>query len=423
MTGLPHAIPGENVVVIGAGVVGCATALTLARAGLKVTVLDPGPIAGGASYGNSGAVFPQAYPLAQPGMPGRLPGMLADPNGPLTIHPAQMVKAFPWFLKFLRECLPSQAEANSKALYALAGQSGRAWKDLLKGTPVADLPRSIGWTKVYSTEKAFDAAYGPDARERRFFDKRGEAYDILTADELHQMEPALARIFPKAVFFPNTLFMPNPQRLTLGIAEAAKDEGVTFLQEAATSLITEPSIAVETADATHPADWVIVCAGAFSKKLAKDVDADPALEAERGYHAMFDTPERGLNRQVLWVENNMVLCPMEHGVRLTTQSEFAGLNAPANYTRINRLAARAKDALPSLDTTIRDRWMGRRPSTPDSLPYLGPSPRTPRVWFNFGHNHLGLTLAAISAEIVSGALRPSDSRNAGLDLSPYRAMR
>lgn len=423
MTGLPHAVPGQKLVVIGAGAVGCATALTLARAGLQVTVLDPGPIAGGASYGNAGAIFPQAYPLAQPSMPLQVPGMLIDPNGPLTIHPKQMIKAFPWFLKFLRECLPSNAEANSKALYALTGQAPRAWKDLLKGTPVEDLPRPVGWLKVYTTQEGFQSARA----ERAYFDKRAEPYQVLTADALYQMEPALAKIFTKAVFYPNTVFMPNPHRLIQGIAEAARALGTRFLQEEAMSLSLAPTPEIHTNHDVHHADWVVICAGAFSKKLAQDVDADPDLEAERGYHAMFDTPERTLNRQILWGEQSMVLCPMEQGLRVTTQSEFAGLRRPANYTRIKRLAKKAQDALPGLKGQPTDFWMGCRPATPDSLPYLGPSPRSERIWFNFGHNHLGITLAAISAEVVGAALigqRGGQKANfSDLDLTPYRALR
>lgn len=421
MTNLHSTNPGEKVVVIGAGIVGCATALTLARKGMRVTVIDPGPIAGGASFGNSGAWFPQAYPLAQPVMPMRIPGMLLNPNGPLTIHPSQLISNFPWFLKFLRECARSNAEANSRALYALTGEASRAWKELIEGTDIADMPRSIGWLKVYSTEKGYEDAKA----ERGFFDRRGEPYEKLEAEELRQMEPALAPIFKKAVFYPTTTFIPNPHRFALGVANAAKEAGVTFLAERAVALDIGEDIQIQTDQTTHSADWSVLCAGAFSRNLARQAGANPDLVAERGYHAMFDAPEQGLNRQVLWGEHNMVLCPMEHGVRLTTQSEFAGLDAQPNFTRIQRLTERAKEALPGLNTSVRELWMGRRPSTPDSLPYLGPSPKTPRVWFNFGHNHLGLTLAAITAEIVSKnvGIPSSAAHHSTLSLSAYRALR
>ena len=410
----------RHVLVLGAGVVGCATALTLARRGYRVTLLDRDGPGSGASHGNAGAVAPLAGPQAMPGLPLKVPGMLLNPTGPLTIRPTQFVKALPWFLRFILESMPIRAEANSIALYALTGRAAPAWKELARGTPGESLLRDVGWLKVFST----DAGFQGFAKDIAFMARRGAPHDILTEDDIRQMEPNLAPIFKHGVFQPDGLCVRNPRRLVEGLAEAARALGAEFLQEDARSLTldTDGMPVLTTDKGEHRPDRIVLSAGAFSKKFAKTLGANPLLEAERGYHAMFDTPDKSLSRSVYWVENSLVVSPMETGVRMTTQAEFGGLDAPPSYARLERMIPNAKALLPSLNITVRETWMGRRPSTPDSVPYLCQSPDSDRVFFNFGHQHLGLTMAAISARVLADMM---DGRPTEVDetVQAYRALR
>jgi D-amino-acid dehydrogenase len=398
MTDDPTACPGESLLILGAGAVGCTSALAFARRGFKVTVIDRTGPGSGASYGNAGGIVPSASPLAQPGLPWQVPGMLVDPTGPLSIHPVELIKSLPWFLRFVMECSASRAEANSKALYALSGSAAPAWKDLIRGTPAETLLRDVGWLKVYSSEDGFKN----HAPERDFLQRRGAPVEILSQDEVRQLEPNLAPIFVRGMLQPDGLFAVNPQRLVEAVATEAMAQGAIFLRETVENLTVDPvgRITVNTNKGQHRPDRVMICAGAFSKRFAQALGAAPLLVAERGYHAMFERPEKCTTRPAFWVENSMVLCPMEQGVRLTTQSEFNGLTAEPSYRRLNRLIPKAMEMMPQLNSTVRDRWMGHRPATPDSLPVLGVAPATPRGFFNFGHNHLGLTLSAISAQVA-----------------------
>ena len=125
-----------------------------------------------------------------------------------------------------------------------------------------------------------------------------------------------------------------------------------------------------------------------------------------------------LNRAVVHSEASFVLSPMEEGLRMTSQVEFAGVDAPADYRPIRKLVTAAKRMLPEIDTDEQSVWMGCRPSLPDSLPVLGFSSRTDKVLYAFGHQHLGMTLgprtAFIIADIIAG-------RNPGLEMAPYQA--
>lgn len=418
MTATPPAHAGETLTILGAGVVGCAAALKFTRAGFQVTLIDRGPPGSGASHGNAGGIVPSAEPLAAPGVPWKVPRMLLDPSGPLTIRPGQMLRDVPWFLRFLAECRKSRAEANARALYALSGDAAQAWRDLMRGVAGAELLAETGWMKVASSAGGLKAL----AHYRHFLDLCQAPYDVLEAAELRQMEPNLGPDFQGGLWQPNGLFARDPRKLTEAVAAEAVAHGARILAETAVDIEIEadgrPTLITDRK--RHACDRLMLCAGAFSKRFARKLGGAPRLTAERGYHAMFDIPDRPLSRPILWVEGSLVICPMQHGTRLTTQSEFGGLTRPPDYTRLDRLTAKAKEMLPDLDISVRERWMGHRPSTPDSLPYLGRAPATPRAYFNFGHNHLGLTLAAVCAE---AALDDWTSGTPLPTMRPYRALR
>jgi len=412
--------PGESLFIVGAGIIGVASALTFARQGFRVTVIDPNEPGSGASHGNAGGIAPIVAPLSQPDVPFKVPGMLFDPDGPFSIRPGQFLKAMPWFLRFLAECGPGRTEANSIALYELTRHAPTAWREFARGTAAQDLLRETGWLKIYSTKKSFDHS----AFDRELLDRRGAAYEVLSPDELRQLEPNLAPNFHAGMLYTDGMSVPNPRRMVETLAQEAQSLGTVFLREAVNDLSVgeDGYVALETSAAIHKPDCVMICAGAYSGPLATKLGAGVMLEAERGYHAMFETPEKVITRPIMWVDQSMVLAPMETGVRLSTQSEFGGLDGEPRYDRLERLSRNALEMLPNLVPEAKEQWMGRRPATPDSLPYLGVAPATPRAYLNFGHNHLGLTLSAISARVALEDWTRS-ATSVAADMVPYRATR
>ena len=115
-----------------------------------------------------------------------------------------------------------------------------------------------------------------------------------------------------------------------------------------------------------------------------------------------------------------MLSPMDSGLRMTAQVEFGGLDIAADYSRIRNLIPRAKRMLPKMDIREESAWMGFRPSLPDSLPVLGFSSKSKNVLYAFGHQHLGMTLGAISGEIIADLFA---NRMPRVDISPYRPNR
>jgi len=390
----------KTAIVIGAGAVGVSCALQLARRGLAVTVVDRGPVGGGTSHGNAGAILRAASPIAGPGVLKNLPAMLLDPTGPLTVRWRYLPKLAPWLLRFLMESRPAQVEKNSTAIFQLGDGAVDAWRNQVRGTKAEELLRPVGWLKVFSNDQAFAAAKPGLDR----YISRGVDVQYLNPDELRQLEPNLAPLFARGALHADALFALNPRQLVESVADQARALGVTFRQaEVADAWADDESARITPADGeTLAADRLVLACGAWSKGLAKKLGApNIPLDTERGYHLMFDTPEKTLNRPVIWEDRGFVLCPMATGIRLTSQVELAGLKAPPDYRRVEKMMPLARQMLPGLSGEPTDRWLGFRPSTPDSVPVVGPSPRAKAALFAFGHQHYGLSLAARTGEVIA----------------------
>jgi D-amino-acid dehydrogenase len=155
----------------------------------------------------------------------------------------------------------------------------------------------------------------------------------------------------------------------------------------------------------------------WSRPLAKQLGTSVPLEAERGYHVMFAGQDFGLRRALVSADRNVSLAHMHEGIRATGVAEFAAPDAPADMRIADMIARHAKELVPGLKGEPASKWMGPRPSHPDSKPVIGRSPRHKNVFFAFGHDHLGLTMAGITGKLVAelAAGQPTT-----VDLAPFR---
>ncbi len=412
----------RSVAIVGAGVVGAATALALATQGYRVTVFDHGEVGAGTSSGNAGGIVTGAVtPTATPGVLRSMPSYIFDPNGAAVLRPSYFFQVLPWLLRFIEASRPTRVTRIAQALAPLVSKSMQAHMALAEVCGAQALIRPVGWLKVFKS----DAGFADSALSRELMTRHGVNFAVLNADEIADLEPKLNRSsYTRGVFQPDSGFVNFPTGLTQAYFAGAQQRRAQYIQERV--LAVRPSeggvVTITTDKTTRQFDSVVIAAGAWSKLFAKQIGDSVSLDTERGYHISFaSTGDELLRRPVGFPERHCVLSPMHDGISLASGDELAGLSAPPDYRRIRALAPFARSVLPGLaEQTIQREWMGYRPSTPDSLPVIGRSPNCKNVFYAFGHGHLGLTLAAITAQLIAGMVSGHPD---AFDKSPYRIAR
>ena len=406
-----------DVAVAGGGIVGLAAGFALVREGRGVTLFDPAP-GRGASFGNAGGITPGwVAPLAMPATIRALPGMLADPLSPIAIRPAYLPRLLPWIARFAANAMPARVEACSRALAALTLGACETWAAFAQAASVGHLLRKQGILYAYASERSRRAAEPAHALRR----KRGVAAEPVDAAWLSNFAPMLGPEFRYGIYSPDAGHVVDPGGLCDGLAQAFEAAGGRIVREAVVDLAADSdAVRLRTASGSFAAERLVLAAGAHSRPLAAKLGARMPLDVERGYHAMLPDPGVELPAQMIDGEGKYALTSMAGGLRLAGTVEFAGLDAPPDYSRAERLVAAARRLLPGLRVERPSYWMGFRPSLPDGLPAIGPAPASPRAILAFGHAHLGLTLAAKTAALVCDLIA---GRPPQIDLSPYSPAR
>src|SRR5829696_2921681 len=178
-----------STLVLGAGVAGLSTALYLQRAGRPVTVIDPLPPGGGASFGNAGLISADtSIPIALPGMLRKVPGWLKDRLGPLSVDPRYFPRALPWLLKWIEAGRMPRVLEISDAMRVLHRTTFDCWRELLGQTRFYDLVRPVGQVHVWETGVETPAA----ALERSLRERQGIRSELLAADDIRQLFPGIS---------------------------------------------------------------------------------------------------------------------------------------------------------------------------------------------------------------------------------------
>lgn len=404
-----------DIVVVGAGIIGVACALQLARQGRRVVVLDAQAPGMGASYGNAGHLATeQVFPIADLSILKRLPAMLLDPMGPLRLDWAYLPRALPWFIRLLLNLRPGRYQRTVAGLRALNEGSLGAWQRLLQSIGQAQLLREDGSLLVFERAESRAALDAVQQRMRQ----QGVAVESWSGDAVRKAAPQLSDAIQGGLFFPATGHFLDPYTVVGELVNAAKAEGVQFLQQRVLDARLEGSgVSLMTDQGVLTAPHVLIACGAHSAKLTAALTGKQVpLDTERGYHLMLPHEQQRLPFAVTSLERKFIMTPMTGGLRLAGTVEFAGLDRPANMQRAWQLHRLSKGLFRhDLSHSEATPWMGFRPSLPDSLPIIDRVCEG-KVLLAFGHQHLGLTQAAVTAERV-GQLAAGERVP---ELQPYR---
>lgn len=408
-----------DVVIVGAGIIGLASAYRLSEAGRSVLLIDRRGVAEETSRGNAGALaFSDIMPLATKDVLRRLPHWLSDPLGPLTLRPEYLLPIMPWMVRFWRSGWPDRVAAGIKAQAALMRLARTEMDAMVTSAGLGGLVRSDGVLELYESEAELQAAQAEiDAKTAEGIEVR-----VVRGEQMQALQPGLDARFVAATFIPKWQTVSDPYDFALAVGNAATARGATFRKAEARSLRPySDRVTVELRDGTIiTAGKVVVAAGAWSRSLTAPLGDLIPLDTERGYNTTLPPGAFDLKRQLVFPGHGFVVTPLSTGIRIGGAVELGGLELPPNFRRSEAMLRKAARFMPGLKTDGGTQWMGFRPSLPDSLPAIGRSRPSPHILYAFGHGHLGLTQSAATAklitELVTGAA-PS------LDMTPFSPQR
>ncbi|MCR9365127.1 NAD(P)/FAD-dependent oxidoreductase [Vibrio antiquarius] len=412
-----------TVAVVGAGVVGLCTALEAQRHGFQVTLFDKGLPGEGASFGNAGYLATELIdPLATKKTLAAAPRMWMDPKGPLALPWKYLPQALPWLARFVRSASSARVEASRQALSHLNQAAVPAWQRCLADIGAEEYLVPSGYLLVWESENKLD-----EAKTHAAYLAQWDIESVLLQGaQLREKEPELAETVSHALFFPNACRVKDPYLLSKQLFAVFQARGGGFEQtEVSEILPQENAVGVVTATSQNKFEHVVLCTGAWGKPLLEQTGISVPLEAERGYHLTIETADMEtppLHHPIGSAERKFVMSPLASGLRVVGITEIGGLRLPEFARRFNVLRHHSRQLLPRLNNPALkvSEWMGHRPTLADSLPVIDQHPRHPRLLFAFGNQHLGLTQAAISAELVISLLRQVEPE---FDVKPYRVDR
>lgn|SRR5690625_654786 len=424
-----HPVPGRAIptprsaIVVGAGVVGLATAWHLRRAGLEVTVLEQDKVAAGSSWGNAGWLTPPiTTPLPEPAILRTGLKALYSPNSPLYVPLRPDFTMIRFMLGFLRH---STAGAWKKAMGSYIPwnrQSLEAFDELADG----------GVQAPTKTPKAFLACFNEAGQNRMLMEEFEQirdagqpvAAELIDGDAARQIAPALSANVVEAIRLDGVRFINPPEYMT-SLAEAAIAEGVQVREKVTVTDVdggtpgqpasvtiqpgqqtsrsehseTDPAPAGSTQDILT-ADVVVLASGAWIGDLAKKFGVRSVVQAGRGYS--FSIPVDPAPEVPLYFPAQRVACtPLDGRLRVAGMMEFRRPDDALDPRRVQAIIGATQPMLQGADFTDRaDEWVGSRPCTPDGLPLVGRT-NSPRVIMAGGHGMWGVTLGPLTGRLLA----------------------
>ncbi|HXB79492.1 MAG TPA: FAD-dependent oxidoreductase [Bradyrhizobium sp.] len=386
-----------DVLVLGAGMVGVSAALHLQKLGRDVILVDRHERAGEeTSYGNAGliecaSVFPYMFPRDFK----QILQYALNRSPQVRYSISDLPDFLPWLVRYYFASSPQRALHSAMAELPLIQQSLVEHEALIDEAGVPELLRRTGWLKLFRSETSLAKA----VREAERAGQYGVASEILDSKAIAAREPHLTGDFAGAVHLPAPGFIADPAALARAYAALFVRKGGRFVVADARSLTQEAGGWRVDRVAAREA---VVALGPWSDLVYRPLGYAIPLGFKRGYHLHLKPGGNAvLNHPVLDSDLGFLLAPMNQGIRLTTGVEFARRDAAPSPIQIDRALPRARSLFPLGEAIEAKPWMGRRPCLPDMLPVIGRAPRHPGLWFDFGHQHHGLTLGPVTGRLLA----------------------
>ena len=412
-----------RVIVIGGGAVGLCAAEALSHRGCEVTVFERDRCGAGASAGNAGWVTPSlATPVPAPGVIATSLRWLVDPSGPLWIRPTLEPALLAWIARFVASCRAPVYQQGLAALQRAAALAPVAFDALAaRGVEFEQHEDPLVFPAFAQAELEYLWRMGEELHQAG----SRQRVERLTSDELHSLEPALSGGVIGGVIAHGERRV-RPERFTAGVHRAVVARGVEVREVTPVTGLARDGTEwrVDSPAGPRPADAVVIAVGFEAAALLAPHGVRLPIAAAKGYSRTY---ARGATapRQAVYLEDPKVaISVFEEGVRVSGTLELGARSLALSARRLEAITAAARKALPGWEMPAQSRdWAGMRSLSPDGLPFIGPVPGMDGVHLAAAHGTLGITLAPLTGELLTGMLLDG-ARDALLGaFDPGRAIR
>lgn len=404
----------KDAIVIGDGVIGLACAIALQRGGIQTLIVAPDAPWRGASWGNAGHIaIEQVEPLAAPATLISFPRRLFMLGGPLALPPRAFATWLPFALRLARFSTPAKFRHGKAALGALLSEALPAWRRLLADADASYLLREDGHFVVWET--ANTAAAGIARWQTSEIGKT--SFSLASQDELAGLRNLIKAPIAGAIRFRGSAQITDNRKLGDVLHARFRALGGRVLRARALDVAGSSGAQVTLDSGTVLASGLaLVSAGAASGALLEKLGAKVPLIAERGYHIESCTTDWPFGTPpVVFEDRSLIVTRFAGALRAASFAEFAPVTFPADPSKWARLRTHVS-ALGCRFEEPASEWVGARPTLPDYLPAIGRLAKQPSIAYAFGHQHLGLTLAAVTGEAIAAMVR---GEAPAIDLSPF----
>ena len=400
----------KTIAVIGGGITGVTTAYALARRGFTVTLYERHRYAAmETSFANGGqlsASNAEVWTHRSTILKG-LKWMLKS-DAPLLLNPRPSWHKLSWFAEFVASIPRYRDNTVQTARMAVAAREHLfAWAEE-EGIDFDH--RRQGILHIYRDKAGFEHA----GRVSALLAEGGLARRAVTPAEMRAIEPTLAGTYYGG-YYTESDSTGDIHKFTHGLAAAAARRGVRFLWGQDVSAVDSDGrharVTVGRGAQAETAlfDGVVICAGVASRALAARLGDRVNIYPVKGYSITVNLPDaasRAAAPTVSLLDDETKLVTSRLGAdrfRVAGTAEFNGVNKDIRADRIKPLVDWVQQCFPGVSTRSVVPWAGLRPMMPDMMPRVGRG-RSPCVFYNTGHGHLGWTLSALTADMVGGVV-------------------
>jgi D-amino-acid dehydrogenase len=407
-----------DVLVLGAGIVGTCTALQLALRGHSVALVDRRAPGEETSYGNAGiiqreAVEPYAFPRAWRAVLGAAMKRGMDVDYHLGALPAVMRP----LARYWHASAPARYAPIARDYSRLIEHCLSEHQDLMDVSAAGALVRKAGYRVGLRSQAALDRMA---AQAALLHTRYGVAHTLLDGDALARAEPGLHARMAGALHWPDPWSVSDPGALVQRYAQQFVALGGQLAEgDAGTLRQVAGGWQLQSAAGPLQARHAVLALGPWAQGLTRSLGYRLPLFVKRGYHRHYQGGP-GLRLPLIDAERGYVMAPMARGLRLTTGAEFARIGAPSTPVQLAKAEQAARGLIDLPDPVEAEPWLGNRPCTVDMKPVIGPAPRHPGLWFNFGHGHQGFTLGPVSGRLMAEMIAGTTPF---VDPTPYSALR